>query len=137
MRTVTIGEGRLAIEEVVALSCGEAQARLCPDPEFTRRIDAGARFLDDAIAARGNIYGVTTGYGDSCTRIVPRELYGELPIRLTRFPGCGLGELFEPEATRAILAMSSLMEGRRWRVSKSNVSTPQPSVAQYRAFPYR
>ncbi len=113
MRTVVFGEGRLLIEDVVALSRGEAQARLSSRPDFLRRIEEGARFLEEALAESGDIYGVTTGYGDSCTRSLPREQVGELPVRLTRFHGCGLGEPFDPPATRAILAarLASLCRG--------------------------
>jgi histidine ammonia-lyase len=113
MNTVTFGEGKLSIEDVVALSRGEAAAQLSPTMDFAKRIEDGARFLDEALAARGTIYGVTTGYGDSCTRTVPQEQYSELPIHLTRFHGCGLGDPFDPETTRAILAvrLNSLCQG--------------------------
>ena len=113
MSNVTFGEGMLSIEDVIALSQGRVEARLSPDPDFTRKIEEGARFLDEALAAHGAIYGVTTGYGDSVTRTVPKEKYSELPIRLTRFHGCGLGAPFDPETTRAILAvrLNSLCQG--------------------------
>jgi histidine ammonia-lyase len=113
MRTVVFGEGRLSIEDIVALSRREAEAVLSSGGGFSERIDGGARFLDEALAANGHIYGVTTGYGDSCARTVAPEHAYELPIRLTRFHGCGLGEPFDPETTRAILAvrLTSLCQG--------------------------
>jgi histidine ammonia-lyase len=59
------------------------------------------------------IYGVTTGYGDSCTVTVPPALVAELPHHLFTYHGCGLGEPFTPAQTRAILAarLASLCRG--------------------------
>jgi histidine ammonia-lyase len=53
----------------------------------------------------GYIYGVTTGYGDSCTQAVALDLVNQLPINLSRFHGCGLGEFLTREQTRAVLAV--------------------------------
>ncbi len=113
MNTVVFGEARISIEQVRALSRGEAEARLSSSAVFARRIEEGARFLDETLAAHTPIYGVTTGYGDSCTKPIPEERYSELPIRLTRFHGCGLGDPFDAETTRAILAarLNSLCQG--------------------------
>ena len=59
------------------------------------------------------IYGVTTGYGDSCTVAIPPNLVDELPLHLTRFHGCGLGEILSHEQARAVLAtrLCSLSQG--------------------------
>ncbi|MEG3028453.1 MAG: aromatic amino acid lyase, partial [Aeromonas sp.] len=89
---VTFGADRLTIEQVVALAEGRARPVLNPDPAFMTRIQRGADFLDRLLAEEGVIYGVTTGYGDSVTRAVPPALVPELPLHLTRFHGCGLGD---------------------------------------------
>lgn len=76
-------------------------------------IRKGAEFLVRHLEESGSAYGVTTGFGDSCRVKVPRELTRDLPLHLTRFHGCGLGENFTPEQTRAILAVriASLKRG--------------------------
>jgi len=114
MRSVVFGPAPLRIEDIVALARREAEPRLRSDAAFVERIESGARFLDEMIAEKGEIYGVTTGYGDSCDKSVPRDRCYELPINLSRFHGCGLGECFSPEQTRAILAvrLASLCAGR-------------------------
>ena len=38
---------------------------------FCEKIDKGVAFLDKLLEEEGHIYGVTTGYGDSCTVEVP------------------------------------------------------------------
>ncbi|BCL77388.1 histidine ammonia-lyase [Jeongeupia sp. HS-3] len=111
--TVTFGASRLAIADIVALSLREAAPVLSTDAEFTGRIARGAAFLDKLLADEGVIYGVTTGYGDSCTVAVPVELAYELPQHLYTYHGCGLGALFGDVETRAILAarLASLSQG--------------------------
>ena len=54
--------------------------------------DRVSAFLERLLKEEGVIYGVTTGYGDSCTVAIPPNLVDELPLHLTRFHGCGLGE---------------------------------------------
>ena len=43
-------------------------------PEFTAKIDRGVAFLERLLKEEGVIYGVTTGYGDSCTVAIPPAL---------------------------------------------------------------
>ncbi|MBR4348257.1 MAG: aromatic amino acid lyase, partial [Fibrobacter sp.] len=105
MKTIVIGSEKLTIEQVVAIAKREAAVELDASPAFQKKIDAGAEFLDEALAEHGGIYGVTTGYGDSCTQVVPPDRYYELPINLSRFHGCGMGNYFDQETTRAIIAV--------------------------------
>ncbi len=102
-RTITFGAGRLTIEDVVAVAKG-APAALSADAAFRRRIDLGVAFLERLLREDGVVYGVTTGYGESCTVAIPRHLVDELPLHLTRFHGCGLGADLEPDQVRAVLA---------------------------------
>ncbi len=111
--TVTFGAAPLTIEDVVALAEGRARPVLSDDPAFLARIQKGADFLDRELREHGHIYGVTTGYGDSVLRGVPPELVADLPLHLSRFHGCGLGEMLHPAQTRAVLAvrLASLCTG--------------------------
>jgi histidine ammonia-lyase len=111
--TLTIGEDRLTIDRLVKAAKGQCRVRLCPSQEFEAKINRGAAFLDETLAARGGIYGVTTGYGDSCTEIVGPEHYYDLPVNLTRYHGCGLGDYFDEETTRALMTvrLNTLAQG--------------------------
>lgn len=110
--SIFFGAGNLTIEQVVAIALG-APVALSNDPEFIDKINRGAAFLERLLKDEGVIYGVTTGYGDSCTVAIPSDLTGELPLHLIRFHGCGLGADFEPQQIRAILAarLCSLARG--------------------------
>ncbi len=111
-QSITFGAERLSIEDVVAIAHG-AKANMNASPEFTSKIDRGVAFLEKLLKEEGVIYGVTTGYGDSCTVAIPPALVDELPLHLTRFHGCGLGEILSHEQARAVLAtrLCSLSQG--------------------------
>ena len=109
----TFGATRLRIEDVVAIARGQRSAALSDDPAFRQRIAHGADFLDRLLREDGVVYGVTTGYGDSCTVAIPPALLAELPHHLFAYHGCGLGRFLDAEETRAVLAarLASLSVG--------------------------
>jgi histidine ammonia-lyase len=112
-RAVHFGGSRLTIDDVVDVAHGRARAELSSDPAFRLFIQRGADFVDRVLSEDGVIYGVTTGYGDSCTVIVPPELVAELPVQLYTYHGCGLGAYLSPPQTRAVLVtrLASLAQG--------------------------
>lgn len=103
----------LAIEDICSIARQQATVELDQHAEFITRIDKGALFIDRLLQEEGVVYGVTTGYGDSCTVPVPLSQVGELPKHLYTFHGCGLGAHFDAPTTRAILAarLTSLARG--------------------------
>ncbi len=112
--SVTFGAQDVSFADIVRLACQPtvtAVVNTCPS--YRGKLRASTAFLDRLLEDNGEIYGVTTGYGDSVIRPVPRELVPELPLHLSRFHGCGLGELLTSEQTRAVLAvrLSSLTRG--------------------------
>ena len=113
MRELSVGEQPISIEDVVDLAQQRASLRLEDSPAFRERVTRGAELLDRILEEDGVIYGVTTGYGDSCTVDVPADLAWELPIHLTRFHGCGMGRHLSVEASRAVLVarLTSLCRG--------------------------
>jgi histidine ammonia-lyase len=112
-RAVRFDRQSLTIEDIADIAQGRAQAVLSDDPAFRAAIERGASFLDRLLREDGTIYGVTTGYGDSCTVTVPADLVADLPHHLYTYHGVGLGEYFTPAQTRAILAarLASLSKG--------------------------
>ena len=110
---LSFGAQKISIEDIVRVAHQGTPVELSTDTLFTKKVDEGVRFLDQLLKEEGHIYGVTTGYGDSCTVEVPLSLVDELPMHLTRFHGCGLGNYFSQEQGRAILAarLVSLSQG--------------------------
>lgn len=113
MNEVRFGQAPISIEDVCQLAQQTAVAKLDDSAEFKDYIERGAAFLNRLLKQEGKIYGVTTGYGDSCTTDIPEHLVEKLPQHLFTFHGCGLGDVFNPEQTRAILAsrLTSLVQG--------------------------
>ena len=112
-RTIKLDDGPLRIEDIIDIAEGSARVVLSDSHEFCAAINRGAEFLDRLLREEGTIYGVTTGYGDSCTVTVPVELVGELPRQLYTYHGCGLGEYLSPVQARAVMAtrLTSLCKG--------------------------
>lgn len=107
-------DGRpLDIEAIAAIADGRRRAVLSTEAAFRARIDAGARVVLQLLADDGVIYGVTTGYGESCTVAVPAGQVAELPHHLYTYHGVGMGRLLEADETRAVLAarLASLCQG--------------------------
>lgn len=113
VRVVSFGDGPCTIEDVVDIAFQRARAELSSSPGVRERLQRGADFVDRLLAEDGVIYGVTTGYGDSCTVVVPPDLVEELPHRLFTYHGCGLGDFLTPEQTRAVMVtrLASLARG--------------------------
>ncbi|MDR1811468.1 MAG: aromatic amino acid ammonia-lyase [Candidatus Fibromonas sp.] len=113
MKKIIIGKDFLNIEGLVAVAQQKSKAVLCCSEKFEGKIKAGIDFLDSALAGSNGIYGVTTGYGDSCTQNVPSRHYRDLPVHLTRYHGCGLGKYFDMETVRAIITvrLNTLAQG--------------------------
>jgi histidine ammonia-lyase len=111
--TVVFDGQPLTIEAICRIANRQAQVELGRQPEFIERIDKGARFIDTLLTEEGFVYGVTTGYGESCTVSIPLSLVEQLPRQLYTFHGCGLGDHFDAVETRAILAarLTSLARG--------------------------
>ena len=110
---VTFDGSPLTIENIVAIALQKQGAQLSQDSQFRRNISKGSEFLDRLLVEDGAIYGVTTGYGDSCTVPIPPDLIAELPKHLYTFHGCGMGQTLSPAMTRAVLAsrLASLCRG--------------------------
>lgn len=110
---ITIGNGRLSIEDVLSVALNDKQVQLSTHQTFESRIQKSTAFLESLLADGGIVYGVNTGYGDSCTVNIPKNLVAELPLHLTRYHGCGLGEYLDEQATLAVLVcrINSLAQG--------------------------
>lgn len=112
-KTVGFGQTSLTLEQVVAIAKG-APVTLNASAEYRDYIQRGARFIDSLLHEEGVVYGVTTGYGDSCTVNVGPDLVHELPLHLSRFHGCGMGKVLEIPQARAVMAcrLNSLAVGK-------------------------
>ncbi len=120
-----LGTAPLSLEDALSVARGRA-VTLDMDPAFRARIETCAAFLAKLLAEGVEVYGVNTGYGDSCTVAIPDDLLAELPLHLTRFHGVGSGRFLEAEEVRAVLLtrLVSLSQGHsavRWELLEALV----------------
>jgi histidine ammonia-lyase len=113
MSPLAVGAGRLDLEGVAQVALEGRPVALSADPGFRARVEASRGFLEELLRDGAEVYGVNTGYGDSCVVPVPPEQLAELPLQLSRYHGCGLGRNLDPGETRAVLLarLNSLAQG--------------------------
>ena len=111
--TVSFGQQHLSCEDIVAISLSEATAEIFDGPDFRATIEAGPTTLQARLEAGDRIYGVNTGFGESCENVIPADLSDDLTLNLIRFHGCGTGRWLEVAESRAAVAarLASLVGG--------------------------
>jgi histidine ammonia-lyase len=99
---IVVGDTSIGVAQIVALAHGRASLALAP--ALVELLARGAAGLADRLAAGERVYGVTTGFGESCLTAVPDAHVSELPLNLLRFHGCGTGRMFDEVESAAIVA---------------------------------
>lgn len=112
-RTIEFGKSTVTVPDVVAVARGDAGARLWDSPSYRSRLDRSVQVLRRRLEADQTIYGVTTGFGESCQQRVKKEQAYDLARNLVRFHGCGTGKNLDPELSLAVVAcrVASLAAG--------------------------
>jgi histidine ammonia-lyase len=111
---IRIGASPLRIADVLQTAAGRARVALDESKAFRQRIERSVELLDRLIADGQPIYGVTTGFGDSCEKTVPAELSAKMAANLVRFHGCGTGRMLEEAEVAAVIVarLVSLAQGQ-------------------------
>lgn len=133
--TLYLGGAPLSIEQVVALAEGRAVPALTEDPEYRAFLAKGAEHLARRLAAGEVVYGVTTGFGDSCETAVPPEHIAEMPLNLMRFHGCGTGRIFDEVEAAAIVAVRLAALARGWSGVRVSVLERLCDLLRHRVLP--
>jgi histidine ammonia-lyase len=109
---VEFGGTRITVEDIWNLAHRKSKARIAGG-DARAVVAHSAEIVDGLVASGATVYGITTGYGDSCETEIPAELVKELPAHLTRYHRCGMGRILTDEETRAVLAvrLANLMRG--------------------------
>ena len=82
--------------------------------EARTKIEAARALLERAADTGGaHTYGVNTGFGRFVSRSIPKELTGELQLRLLRSHACGVGDPYPADVVRAamLLRANTLAKG--------------------------
>lgn len=91
----------------------KSKVRIEFDESLLLRVRASEKHLHQFIDQGLPIYGVTTGFGDSCHRVITPSQTEELQQNLVAYLLCGTGSVLSIEATRAIflIRLRSLSRG--------------------------
>ena len=110
---IVLGERPLTIDQIAAVALDECPVRIDDSAALTQRLERSRTHLAAALARGESIYGVTTGYGGSCSNRVHPENSRHLGANLIRYHGCGCGEpLGIPEVRATLLCrLISLLRG--------------------------
>ncbi|MEQ1878114.1 MAG: aromatic amino acid ammonia-lyase, partial [Bdellovibrionia bacterium] len=108
-----ISEADLTLEDVRRYIFNPEPRPIALSPSLLENVEGAHRRLNSAIDRGVPIYGVTTGFGDSCFRVIPKEKSAELQKNLSRYLACGTGELLPQVASKATLLfrLKSLGQG--------------------------
>src|SRR5579883_284512 len=109
-----LGESHVTCADIAAAARGDVEVQVDPRPEVRDRIERSARRLQEWLAAGERIYGVTTGFGESCLSDVPAALSPAMAVNLVRFHGCGTGVTFSEEVSAAVMAVRLASLARGW-----------------------
>ncbi len=110
---ICFDHGIITINDVINLSENGVTARLSDDANYLQFIQRGADYVMQILAEGKPVYGINTGFGDSCDVVISNHLALSLSAHLYTYHGCGLGAYFSNEQVRAIIAVriTSLAKG--------------------------
>lgn len=99
---LTIGEEAISIDAIYQAAILNHKIELSTGENFVKKIKSSRAFLEDKLLNNIEVYGVTTGFGDSCTNSINKNELDQLPIMLSRYHQCGLGDFFEEIESKII-----------------------------------
>jgi histidine ammonia-lyase len=103
IKKVALGIHDITLEEFVAVARHEAKVEL--SPAYCERVSKSRGLIEKFLDERRVIYGVTTGFGDNCDKIILPEQAITLQKNILRSHACSIGEPLEKEIVRGILLM--------------------------------
>jgi histidine ammonia-lyase/phenylalanine ammonia-lyase len=101
--SIKIDGNSLTIDNVFNVSINNLRVDFSEDENFWKKLNDSRKFLENYIEKGYPIYGVTTGFGDSCHNQINPEKTEKLQRSLVNFHGIGVGDYFSEQEGRAVL----------------------------------
>ncbi len=100
--THLIGPERIGFVQAAPVARGEVTLDL--SQEAIQRINRCRDYLDERLRGGDELlYGINTGFGSLCDRVISKEDLGTLQKNLVKSHACGVGEEVPPEIVRLML----------------------------------
>ena len=109
-KKVTLGDRKTTLEEFVAVS--RYGAKVSFSPSYSEKVSRSRGLVEKFLDEKRVIYGLTTGFGDNCNKIISAEDAVMLQKNIIRSHACSIGEPLEKEVVRGILLMMLLNLGQ-------------------------
>lgn len=103
MNTVTIDSKSLTIKDVVNVAKHNYKVSL--SKEAIQNIKAGKEAVEKVLKENKIVYGINTGFGTFCTKIISKENIKQLQKNLLLSHATGVDEPFSEDITRAIMLL--------------------------------
>lgn len=100
---IFIDGNSLKIEDVIKVVFNKAHVALSEDKAFLEKLRNSRSFLEEYLEKGYPIYGVTTGFGDSCHNQINPKKTEMLQKSLVNFHGIGIGKNFSEDEARAVI----------------------------------
>jgi len=107
---VVIGNEKLTIDALVAVARHGARVEF--SEAFTQRVNHSRSLVERFLKEERVVYGMTTGFGSNCDRIIRPEDAVTLQKNILRSHACSVGEPLEKEVVRGIQLMMIMNMGQ-------------------------
>ncbi|WP_338030854.1 aromatic amino acid ammonia-lyase [Clostridium ragsdalei] len=134
LKQVVIGCKDITLEEFIAISRYKATVIL--SDAFRKRVTKSRGLVEKFLKEKRVIYGLTTGFGDNCDKIIEPEDAIILQKNILRSHACSIGEALEEECVRAILLMMTLNMGQGYSGVKFDTIETIVSVLNSNIVPF-
>ncbi len=103
MQDIILGDDRLTLESLVAISRDKTPVR--PSPEALERVARSRGLVDTWVSEQRPVYGVTTGFGALCDVSISPEDARRLQKNILMSHAAGVGKPMDEEVVRAAMAI--------------------------------
>ncbi|MER7009270.1 histidine ammonia-lyase [Dactylosporangium sp. NPDC000555] len=104
--TVEITSERYTVEELYHIAVTRPRLTLAPD--VAKKIDEGARYIEQISGQDRHIYGVNTGFGSLCTTRISPEHMSDLQHKHLMSHACGVGDVVPERVSRLMMLVKLL-----------------------------
>jgi histidine ammonia-lyase len=102
-KTILLNGHSLSLEDVYNVARRGYGVRL--DPGAVALVQRGAEKVASWVREEKSIYGITTGFGDLSSVVIPKDQSGQLQTNLLLSHACGTGDYFSEDVVRAIMLL--------------------------------
>lgn len=100
---LVINGSDVSLPQIIDAVRSGAVIEIDPRAAFQEHMERSRKVLNNALAENMPVYGVTTGFGKCCGKWMISDVARQNGRNLVRFHGCGTGEPFGIEETRAAM----------------------------------